>query len=224
MSLQHCALAVAAGLLFAANANADIGVTADLGTTGAGVHIVVPMETYLNGRFGVNGYKRNFTTTSNSIDYAISGKLNTIDALFDWYLRPGSSFHLTGGIIYNNTRFDASAHANAQGKFVINGDEYEASDIGELTGSVNFRKAAPYLGIGWGNALARDQRWNFNVDLGAYYQGRPNVSLASEKCGTDIATCVEVAANVKEERARLAEDISSLKVYPVLRASVSYRF
>lgn len=224
MSLKHCALAAAAGLLFAANAQADIGVTADIGTTGPGVHIVVPMETYLNGRFGVNGFKHSFSTTLNGIKYGLSGKLSTVDVLFDWYLRPGGNFHLTGGIVYNNASLKASARANALGTITINGTRYDASDVGPLEGAISFRKAAPYLGIGWSNALSRDQRWNVNTDLGAYYQGRPNVSLGMVSCGTDLFECIEIAQDVQAERARLADKLSPFKFYPVLRASVSYRF
>jgi hypothetical protein len=226
MSLQHTALALAAAFLIPAAAQAQVGVTADLGTTGAGAHIVVPMETYLNGRFGVNYFQHDFTKTSGSVDYKLKGKLQTFDLLLDWYPRAGSSFRLTSGLVYNASKFDAKANADQLGKFTLNGVEYSATDVGVLNGKVDFRKAAPYLGIGWGNALApqRASGWSLSADVGAFYQGDANVKLASIGCTTSQPVCNKLAEDVAAERARFSDDASSYKFYPVLRASVSYRF
>lgn len=221
---KHKVLVLAAVLATAASAQAQVALTADAGTTGAGLHLVVPMETYLNGRFGANYFKHDMTKRSGLIDYDLKGKLQTIDILFDWYLRDNSSFHLTGGLVYNGTNFDARAKADALGSFTINGNKYTAADVGVLDGTVKFRKAAPYLGIGWGNPLAADKRLQFNADLGAYYQGKANVHLVSRGCTTSQTVCKALASDVAAEQARLAGDTSSYKLYPVLRASISYRF
>jgi hypothetical protein len=227
MFLKYSALACA--LLLTGAAQAQVGITADLGSTGAGFHLVVPMETYLNGRFGVNGFHHDFDKTSNGVDYAIKGKLQTIDLLFDWYLREGSPFHLTAGLVYNGNRFDATAKGSQLGKFTLNGTTYTAADVGILSGRIDYRKAAPYLGIGWGNALSSNGhrgagRWSFNTDLGAFFQGKPNVNLASTGCTTSKQVCDALVKDVAAERLRLADDMDGLKVYPVLRASLNYRF
>jgi hypothetical protein len=229
MSLHSTVLVLAAGLLLAAHAQADVAVTTDLGTTGAGAHLVVPMETYLNGRFGVSYLQHDFNKTSGAVNYDLKGKLQTVDVLFDWYLREGSSYRLTGGLVYNGSAFDATANADKLGKFKINGMEYAAADVGVLSGRVDFRKAAPYLGIGWGNALAPAKsrgagRWDFNADLGAFYQGRPKVHLVSIGCTTSAVICNTLVTDVAAERARLASDSSSFRFFPVLRASLTYRF
>jgi hypothetical protein len=228
MSLQSHGLVLAAGLLCAAAAQAGVAVTADLGSTGVGAHLVVPMETYLNGRFGINYLKHDFDKTSGAIRYDIKGKVQTVDALFDFYPRAGSTFRLTGGLVYNGSKFDARANPDALGKFLINGVEYGAADVGLLHGRIDFRKAAPYLGLGWGNALApaaaTQGRWSVNADIGAYYQGHPNVQLQSIGCATSAAVCSALASNVAAERVRLQAEAASFKFYPVLRAGVSYRF
>jgi hypothetical protein len=223
MFAKYTVLAASA-LLAAGAANAQVGVTADLGSTGVGFHVVVPMETYLNGRFGANYLRHDFDKTSNGIHYDIKGKLQTIDVLFDWYLTEGNSFHLTGGLVYNGTRFNAAAQPNGVGGFTLNGHAYSAADVGLLTGRIDYRKAAPYLGIGWGNALASASRWTTNVDLGVFYQGNPNVSLASVGCTTSETVCKALASDVAAERLHLRDDVDALKVYPVVRASIGYRF
>ncbi len=225
MSLKHTVFAAAA-LLAGACAHAQVGValTADIGTTGAGFHIVVPMETRLNGRFGANYFKHDFDKRSGLVDYHLDGKLQTFDVLFDWYLRPQGSFRLTGGIMYNGSRFNATGKPSADGVFTFNGVQYGGTDIGTLQGEVTFRRAAPYLGIGWGNALSPDKRWNLSADLGAFYQGKATVNLIPFGCTTSNAICGQLARDVALEEVRLAGEASDFKVYPVLRASVSYSF
>lgn len=217
---------LASVLLLAGAAQAQVGITADLGTTGAGFHLVVPMESNLNGRFGVNMLNHDFDRSTNGVDYAIKGKLRTLDVLFDWYVRDGSLFHLTGGLVYNGNRFDATAQPNQLGKLVLNGNSYTAADVGILKGRIDYRKAAPYLGIGWGNALANDNRshWSFNADLGAFFQGNPNVKLGSYGCTVSKQVCDALVKDVAAERLRLTDDISGFKLYPVARAGLNYRF
>jgi hypothetical protein len=222
MSLKHTALALAA-MFASATACAQVAVTADLGSTGVGAHVVFPVSGSLNARFGANYFRHNFDKTSGGVNYDIKGKLQTFDVLLDWYVRTGGSFHLTGGLVYNGNRFNAFAKPQ-QGRFTINGTSYTGSDLGILTGRIDYRKAAPYLGIGWGNALAEDRGWGLNTDLGVFYQGSPNVQMASVGCGAGQAVCAALARDVEGTRQRLGEDTSNLKFYPVLRASLSYRF
>jgi len=228
MAFKHHLLAVAAvGALAASTAaQAQLGaaVTADLGTTGAGLHLVVPMERNLNGRFGANYFKHDFEKRSGLVEYKLDGKLATFDALFDWYVLSGSSFRLTGGIVYNGTRFDAIGVPSVGGSFTFNGNTYSTSDIGRLEGDVKFRRAAPYIGIGWGNALTPNKRWNFGADIGAIYQGNARVNLIPRGCTSSNAVCTRLASDVAIEELRLQDEVSDYKVYPVLRASISYSF
>jgi len=225
MVLKRIAV-VLATTLAAATAHAEIGaaVTATLGTTGAGVHLVVPMESNLNGRFGINYFKHDFDKRTGGINYDAKGKLQTFDVLFDWYVIADSPFRLTGGILYNGNEIKGRGRPNANGQYLINGRGYTAADVGTLDANVDFQKAAPYIGIGWGNALTPDQRWNFSADLGTFYQGKAHVNLVSRGCTSSRVTCTVLAADVAHEEARLAEELSDYKFFPVLRASVSYSF
>jgi opacity protein-like surface antigen len=225
MSPKHLACALAA-ILATASAHAQVGmaVTADLGTTGAGVHLVVPMESDLNGRFGINYLKHDTTTHSGGIAYDAQAKLQTFDVLFDWYVLANSRFRLTGGVVYNGNEISGRARPEGDGFYHINGRRYLPSDVGTLDGKVDFQKAAPYIGIGWGNALSPNRRWNFNADLGAFYQGKAHVNLVSRGCTSSPVTCIVLARDVAAEEARLSDELSDHKFFPVLRASVSYSF
>lgn len=214
----------AACLLSAGTSQAQVGATLDLGTTGVGAHLVLPLSASLNGRLGINYFKHDFTERSGEIDYDLDGRLQTIDALLDWYPRAGSSFRVTGGVLYNNSRFDAVAEPGSLGSFNLNGTRYSTAEVGILVGKLDFRKAAPYLGIGWGNALGTARGWRFGADIGAFYQGEARVTLRSLNCTVLTALCQRLERDVAAEQARLARDASNYKLYPVLRASLSYSF
>jgi len=221
-----CLTLVLAATLAAASAHAQVGlaVTADLGTTGAGVHLVVPMESDLNGRFGFNYLQHDSDKRSGSIAYDADAKLQTFDVLFDWYVIANSAFRLTGGLVYNGNEITGRAHPEDDGFYHINGRRYLPSDVGTLDGKVDFQKAAPYIGIGWGNALTPNQRWNVSADLGAFYQGNAKVNLVSRGCNSSRVTCTVLTSDVAAERALLKDKLSDYKFFPVLRASVSYSF
>jgi len=223
MSTPRLSLALI-GLLAAGAAQAQVGASLDLGTTGVGAHLAYGFTPSLNGRLGVNYFKHDFTKRSGRLEYDLDGKLQTVDALLDWYPRAGSSFRVTGGVFFNDSRFDALATPDLNGTFRLNERVYTAAEVGVLVGKVDFRKAAPYLGIGWGNALATERGWSFGGDLGAFYQGKARVSLRSVNCTVQSALCNQLASDVAVEEARLADEASDYKVYPVLRASLSYRF
>lgn len=225
MHPTRLAIALAATLA-AASAHADIGaaVTASLGTTGAGLHLVLPMESTLNGRFGINYLQHDAARRTGGINYDAKAKLQTIDVLFDWYVLSGSQFRLTGGVLYNGNEIEGRGRPNANGQYLINGRGYNAADVGTLDAKVDFQKAAPYLGIGWGNALTPNRRWNASADIGAFYQGKAHVDLVSRGCTSSRVTCTVLATDVGREEARLRDDLSTYKFFPVLRGSVSYRF
>jgi hypothetical protein len=216
--------ALAGALLVTGATQAQVGITLDAGTTGAGFHVVVPMETYLNGRFGANYFKHDFNKNSNLVDYDVKAKLQTYDILFDWYLREGSPFHLTGGVVYNGNHANVTGRASQLGQFTLNGHTYGTADVGILAGTVDYRKAAPYLGIGWGNALKGNSRLSFNTDIGAFFQGNAKVKLGSYGCVTSKTVCDALVTDIAAERASLQDDIPSFKLYPVVRASLNYRF
>lgn len=223
MTYRRVSLALA-GLLAAGAAQAQVGAGVDLGTTGAGAHLTFGLTPSLNARLGLNYFKHDFSKSTENVDYDLDGKLQTLNALLDWYPRSGSNFRLSGGVFYNDTSFDAVGRPNRTGSFRLNGNTYNAADAGQLVGKVDFRKAAPYLGIGWGNPFNKKRGWSFGADLGVFYQDEARVSLRSVNCTIQADICNRLAGDVSAEEARLADEASDYKFYPVVRASLSYSF
>jgi hypothetical protein len=215
-----------AGALFNAAAQADTGVSVGLGTAGLGLHLSAAVSDKLNARFGVNALNYSFNDTSSSVNYDFKLKLQTFDALLDWFPMEGK-FRITGGVAYNGSKIDGTAKPNGNGTYTFNGQTYNNSDIGSVNGNIKFRTAAPYLGVGWGNPVAKDKGWGFSSDVGVLFQGSPNATLTAT-CGATASSapggCATLQSNVAAQQASLNDTMSSYKYYPIVRIAVTYKF
>jgi hypothetical protein len=202
----------------------DIGVTAEIGSTGIGAHLVVPVQDRLNARFGINAFNYDTSTGTNSTHYDLKLRMQTADALLDYYPAAGT-FRLTGGLVYNNNKFDATAKPAASGTaYTFNGVTYSAASTGSVNGTIDFRNVAPYLGIGWGNAVARDKGWGFTADAGVLFQGSPSTSLFNSGCTAGADVCSRLATDLAAETASLNGKAHDYRFFPVLRVGATYRF
>jgi opacity protein-like surface antigen len=212
-----CAAANAAN---AANA-ADIAVSATAGTTGLGLHASFPIQPKLNARVGFNYLNYDSTGNTTDADYNYKLKLRTFDVLAD-YFPMDNGFRMTGGLVYNGNKVDVDMKAKSGAQYVVNGTPYPAAQAGSINGTVDFKKIAPYLGIGWGNAVV-NKGWGFSADLGVMFQGNPQTNLTSSGCQATI-DCAQLARNLAVEKNKLNDDVNSYKTYPVIRVGASYRF
>lgn len=223
MQKQFLVAAVVGFASLAAQA-ADVGVSAELGTTGIGAHISVPVQKQLNARFGVNAFNYSYDGSTSDVTYDFKLKLQTADALLDWHPMD-NGFRVTAGAVYNGTKITGSGRPSATGTYTLNGRTYSIAQIGTLDGKVDFRKAAPYLGIGWGNAVKNDKGgFGFTADVGVLFQGSPRTSLTNSNCNATALVCTQLANDVAAENARLKDEVKDFKYLPVVRVGVSYRF
>lgn len=217
------AATVLAGAMTMNAASAAPAISAEVGTTGFGLHLTLPVAAKINTRIGFNAFSYDTSDTVDDVDYDAKLKLNTIDALLDYY--PFSSgMRLTGGIVYNNSKIDITARSNSNQTYTFNDRVYIANQVGEVDGRIDFRKTAPYLGFGWGNALGTQRGWSFTSDFGVLFQGSPRTSLTSRNCTIDATLCSQLATDLAEENRQLQDDADSFRFYPVVRVGVSYRF
>ncbi|WP_194712334.1 hypothetical protein [Noviherbaspirillum soli] len=199
----------------------DLSVSA--GTTGFAVHVVTPLNDKLSLRVGASLLEHDQSERTRSVDYDFQLRLRTIDMLLDYY-PVDQGFRLTGGLMFNGNRIDAAGRPNASGGYVINNRRYSALEAGRLDGRIDFRNLAPYLGLGWGKAPRAEKGWGVALDVGAMLQGRPRVALATSGCGLPEPMCAQLAEDVSVERASLSDKVDNFRVYPVIRAGVTYRF
>jgi hypothetical protein len=218
-------LLLTAGIMFAlmsTHINAkDLGASVTGGTTGLGLHITVPVHNQVNARFGVNYFSFSFDGNTDDVQYDLTLKLNTFDALVDWFPLEGA-FRLTGGLVYNANTITAHAKSTG-GQYTFNGNTYSNADIGNVDAKIDFNKIAPYIGFGFGNAVAQPGRWSFSSDFGLLFQGSASASLKNSRCNLG-ATCTTLANDLASENKKLNDDLKGFQYYPVIRIGASYRF
>lgn len=214
-------VALSATLLGASIAQAGVGATLKIGTLGAGADVTVGLVETVNLRLGASGLSYGFDINRDKDKEGVGKitptlKLMTFGALLDWH-PGGGGFRLSAGCFLNQNKLDLTADTSQ--KVEINDRVYQ---LGDLNGSVDFRRFAPYVGLGYGNAAGADGRWHFAFDLGAMYQGAPQVALSASV--NDPVLQTQLDADLKEEARKIEDDIGIFKVYPVLSLGVSFRF
>lgn len=223
MKIKIIAILIA-GLITSARVQAgDVALSADVGTLGAGVHLIFPVQDNLNLRLGFNGYNTTYSESTSDVNYDLKVKLQTIDTLLDWYPMSGS-FHLSAGLFHNGNKITSVANAANNGTYNINGNTYSTSEVGNIYGNIDFRSAAPYLGLGWGNAVGKEKGWGFTSDLGVVFQGAPSSNLTSSGCVASAQLCTQFYNDLNEENLNLEQKSSNFKYYPLVRIGVTYSF
>ncbi|MBC7953328.1 MAG: hypothetical protein H7Z12_16095 [Rhodospirillaceae bacterium] len=137
-----------------------------------------------------------------------------VGALVDWY--PGlGGFRLSGGLRVNNNSVDLGS-TPAQ-TVSVGGTAYSPAQMGRLSGSVEFNRFAPYLGIGWQGAMMGG-RMLIGLDLGALYQGKPDVQLTATGAAPGLAD------DLARESNAITDKYGGFKLSPVISLSFTYRF
>ncbi|MFQ5355704.1 MAG: hypothetical protein ACE5DY_04305, partial [Mariprofundaceae bacterium] len=121
-----------------------------------------------------------------------------------------TKFRITGGLYYNGNKLDMNAQQ--AGFVVIGGNAYLNPNI---TTTVDFNQVAPYVGIGWGDAISSGSPIGFNIELGALYQGTPNTSIVAPGVAP---------ADIAVEKQRLDDALNWFTWYPVIAVGVNWRF
>ena len=216
-------------ILPSASARAEVTWTADLGTTGVGIHAGIPLASQygLSAKVGINylsGYK--FKKNTRQVAYDLKASLRTIDALLDWHPAQ-NGFRLTSGLIYNNNVVDGIGVPSRSTTFAFENSTYSTNQVGRLVGQIDFRTIAPYFGVGW-QSPDNGRGWSVSSDLGVMYQGSPRTTLAFSGCTLPGAGCRFLAnalgPPLAAESRRLNDELREYRYFPVLRVGLSYRF
>ncbi|MDD5482291.1 MAG: hypothetical protein PHP98_01375 [Kiritimatiellae bacterium] len=189
------------------------------GTLGAGAEITLGvLEDVLNVRAGGNYLHLRFSGKIKDVDYGVDLNMASVPLLLDCHPFC-NNFRITGGFILNHNRPGLDAKLNETQK--IGGHDYTPEEIGTLSGSVNFKKFAPYAGIGFGNAVGPHTSWNFVFDLGVMFQGSPDISLTADgsKSGDPV-----FQADLAQEEGNVQDEADKFRFYPVLAVGISYQF
>jgi hypothetical protein len=199
-----------------ADSGSGVGVTVKVGTLGMGGDVTLGLNRYLGLRAEVNGFQ--WETTRDQDEGRIYADFEWLTAGLLLDVHPfGGGFRLSGGGLLNKNRLHIRADLT---KAVdLNGEEYWLDD---LQGEATFNDVAPYVGIGYGNAAGKDDRWQFACDFGVLFQGSPKIGATAT--ASDPALQEQVDEGLAYEVAQIQDDANRYKYYPVIALGLSFRF
>lgn len=196
MALGACGAAQAAG----------IGVRA--GTTGIGADVAWGIAPAVSARVGYSTLKWGYDVNTSNASYNGDLKLSNLSGLLDFHPL-GPVFRITGGVILNDNKYQATGHPSAV--------------PGSFSATVEpAHRAAPYLGIGWGNVSGAGV--NLYADLGVMFMGSPKATLNADCAGLNASQCSTLQGQVASEQASLEDKLKRFKTYPVLNIGVTIGF
>lgn len=223
--MNRIASVIAALVLFPAISNAEgMALAAKVGiTTGYGVELIMGGNN-LSGRVGYNKYNYNKTGTTNTMDFDFKLKLQSVSALADWYPFEGK-FRISGGLYNNKSKIEMTGVPGAGATYTFNGTSYNANTaVSSVQGRISFNPTAPYLGIGWGNPVAKGKGWGMVSDIGVIFQGSPKYTLTAT-CAAGFPGCAALQADVAAEQAKQQTDLNnSFRKWPVLSIGLTYQW
>lgn len=190
----------------------SFAVGAKAGTTGLGLEATWRLTDAVNLRGGYYAFDYDTDLEEEGVEYDGDLRLRNAALFADWHPFAGA-FRISAGGVQSGNKFLGSA----DGELEVGDNTY----TGQLEAEVSWRGLAPYLGIGFGNAM-RGGRLSFSFDLGVMFTGSPDVRLDGSV--NDPALEDAFAEDLARERANLEDELSDAKYYPVVSLGFAYRF
>lgn len=216
--------------VFAERSFPSVGVGATVGTLGAGLTVTMPVLPVLNVRFWGTGIGFDIDVDlddddgvpDNELEFEGDLTLGAVGGMLDYHpFKNGARLSL--GLLYALNKFDGDAICDAVA-CEVGGQPAIITQGDRLTGDVDYTGAAPYLGIGWGNAVDEDGRLSFSFDLGVMFTGSPDVSVRCSQVSGGAGPQALCDAQADQEENELEDEIGDIDVYPVLSIGLAYRF
>lgn len=203
---------------------------------GVGVEAATPLTYRTNLRFGFNTFSYSRGFTNDGANYAATLNFRSFETHFDWFPFAGG-FHLSpGAMLYNGNQIKANALVPAGQSFTLGGTTYTSDPANPITGTgrVGVNSVAPTFMLGWGNLVPRSENKHISIpfEVGMIFEGAPKatLNLAGSACDSTGANCQDVSGdstfqnNVIAQQNKLSNDMSFLKVYPVISLGFGYKF
>ncbi|MGP8253424.1 MAG: hypothetical protein ACLQHF_15445 [Terracidiphilus sp.] len=213
-----------------------------IGAGGINLQAAANVNRYINLRMVGNVF--NYTVSNvNTNGLTLNGKLNLASAglSVDLYPFPYHGLRFSPGVLfYNQNSANATVTVSGGTSFKLNDIEYYSSPAAPVQGAgslgLNAQNPAFTMTAGWGNLISRrGGHFSIPFEIGAAFVGTPKLNLAltsgqvcSNPQGTegcqDIATDTDVQSNLQSQISKYQNDLSPLKVYPIISVGIGYNF
>jgi len=207
-------LALSSFLLFEEAQAQDLGlaVSGKVGTLGYGIELTKSITSTINARVGAHYFTFGYVSivSEEKIELDVDLKLQSLSVLFDWHPF-NNGIHLSVGLLHNEN--EVAFQATPTKNYPFDGTTYTPADLGSVTGIVNFKKVAPYLGIGFGNAVGKGKKMGMVFDFGVIFQDSPNVHL----------NAIGMIEPTAEQEPLVEENVKDFKFYPIISLGITYK-
>lgn len=195
---------------------APFGIGPTIGTLGAGLEGSLRAGPYLGLRLDGSALSFGADRTISGVPYKFDAKLRSGGPVLDFYPF-GGGFRLSGGVRIDGNKADVTSTPTSS--IQVGSNTYTPAELGTLSGDVEYKRVAPYLGLGYGGRVTS---WlELGIDAGVLYQGRPKVSLGATGA---FANNPMLQADLDQQRAAIQSKINWTEWYPVLMLSALFRF
>jgi len=185
-------------------------------TLGPGIEGIKSINPNWNARLGFSflpfQVNRQLAVSNLNLDISAKNRLGGINLQGDFFFKPW--FYFTGGLLVDLVHskvFVTLTDTVEYGNISITPDQ-----VGDLTARVRPGwVVAPFLGIGFGNAMPLNRKVWFNIELGAIYHGKPHFRLEANGM-------INPTASEENEKA-LRTAFKGYRFYPLFSAQVNYR-
>lgn len=190
------------------------GVSLKASTLGFGLEFIRRHNQFLAMRLGATyfPYKHSKTDTEFEVLKKYTTDFGAVTLIADWFvIGHFSTFHLSGGLVYNNTYLTMKGrpvNTYKIGTYVI-----PMQQLGDIEIKVKPNKFSPYLGAGFGNFISAKKRITFNVQLGVLYQAPPKIEFIATGMIEPTAEQIDIVEH----------NVEGFIFYPVLDLQIVYR-
>lgn len=220
------ALFLSAGILAPLPAAAQPRTAAGIraGTAGLGVDLVRRFSDHAHLRLAAGTVGFDDTVSTDRLDYDAEADVTTAFLLLDWY-PAGGRFRVSMGGGWNDSEVKVTAPLEPLVP-LDPGDLRLFAPLGSAVGTARGNELVPVVLLGWGNPF-RGGRWNLSFEVGAFYQGAPDVELGVRTNFPidQIPGGAEVlSAAIEVEERALERELEDYTVIPVVSLSLTYSF
>jgi hypothetical protein len=209
-----------------------IGISLNAGTLGVGLEASTSLSSNLAVRVGVDGfvfpynydYKGSQTvevgveevkkTTPYTVKLKAEAKLLNGHAFVDFFPFPSAfPFHVTAGVFAGAPKIITVSGTPGEGEKIEIGDiTIDPGEGGKVKAALKVNTVKPYLGLGFGRSVPRS-RVGFKCELGAIYQGTPQI---------EVVTGDLVKDQVNGKLSDFNKLLKNFNIYPVLKLQVIF--
>lgn len=164
--------------------------------------------------FSFNILREGIDLNGRLVDLDAAFKYNTLNLLFDYTPFKNSSFKLVAGLAYLvNSKTDIvikPASGISYGEIQLSKDQ-----IGDVKAGANWSGLAPYLGLGFGRAVPKNNNIGFGIELGGYFTGKPATNFEATGMLTPTAAA---------ESAEFKSWMEKFSIMPSVMFHLNYKF